>query len=967
MKAASTTKQRPVATAKRQVLATASVSAMILGLSASQATAQTPAPQAAQGGTVEEIVVTGTRVVRDGYEAPTPLTVVGADQIESAARPSIADFVNTLPALSGSATPQNSSRGVSAGSAGLNFLNLRNLGSNRTLVLLDGQRSVGSQPSGETDINNIPQGLVSRVDIVTGGASAAYGSDALSGVVNFILDKKFVGVKGEVSGGVTTYGDDRDFKISLTAGTGFSGDRGHFLLSAEDSYIDGVALETNRAWNHQGWELTTNPAYGTGPGLSTTVPLRLLLPQLGLQQATLGGLITAGPLKGIAFGPGGAQSPFVYGSIVGTPFMQGGQWAAENLAGTQTLDPRVARQSVFTRLSYDITDSIEVFAQVSWNYSHAYNGTDAQEYALANQVIKADNAFIPANIRAQMTALKLTSLTMGSLFGDLPVFATDNTRYTNRYVVGASGKFDALDTGWTWDAYYQNGRTRVSKKFNDRLNPNTTLATDSVINPATGAAVCRSTLTNPTDGCVPWNFFGTGVNSKAAVNYLMQNSVTNVYFTQSVMAATVHGEPFSDWVGPVSTALGVEHRTEGGGGKADANSAANIFFLGTQAPILGAYNVTEGFVEVVAPLAKDTVWAKSLDLNAAVRGTSYSTSGYVTTWKVGATYNPIDDIRFRATRSRDIRAPNRSELFASSVFNTNIIIDPFRNNISAQYQGNTTGNINLKPESADTTGLGVVLTPQFFPGFSASFDYYNIDIGGAIGNLGAQAILDRCYAGDQTYCAVVGRNALTGALTQITIQPFNLVQQIARGYDIEASYRTQLDTISSNLGGDLTLRFLATHYIKNYTSNGVNIPTDTAGSNATNGPPHWRYLATIAYSLDPVSMTLTGRGVSAGVYANSNIECSTACPVSTTDHITVNNNQIDGAFYFDLSLGYKLKTIADNGYAAELFLNIQNLVNSDPPIVAHGPAGVAWALTTSNPTFYDTLGRRFHAGVRFKM
>src|SRR5262249_26226246 len=147
------------------------------------------------------------------------------------------DYVNTLPALAGSSTPQNSSRSVSAGGAGLNFLNLRNLGTNRTLVLLDGQRSVGSQPTGEVDVNNIPQALVTRVDIVTGGASAQYGSDALSGVVNFVLDKKFTGVKGEVSGGVTTYGDDRDFKVSLTMGTGFAGDRGHFLLSGEDSYV----------------------------------------------------------------------------------------------------------------------------------------------------------------------------------------------------------------------------------------------------------------------------------------------------------------------------------------------------------------------------------------------------------------------------------------------------------------------------------------------------------------------------------------------------------------------------------------------------------------------------------------------------------------------------------------------------------------------------------------------------------
>ena len=949
---------------KFRALATVSAAALLTAL---PALAQTPAPQSAQSNAaaVEEIIVTGTRVIRDGYEAPTPLTVIGVEQIEAAARPNIADYVNTLPALAGSTTPANSSRSVSAGGAGLNFLNLRGLGTNRTLVLLDGQRSVGSQPTGETDINNIPQGLVSRVDIVTGGASAAYGSDALSGVVNFVLDKKYVGLKGELSGGVTTYGDDRDFKVALTAGTGFSGGRGHFLLAGEASYVDGVALETNRAWNHQGWEITTNPLYGTGAGQSTSVPQRLLLPQLGLHQATLGGIITAGPLKGINFGPGGSVSQFNYGTIVGTPFMQGGQWQSLNLAGTQSLDPRVIHQSVFTRMSYEVTDDVELFAQASWGYTHGSYSVDAQEYFLANLTIKADNAFIPASVRSQMTALKLTTLQMGSLFADLPPFATDNTRFTNRYVVGGSGKFDAFDSAWTWDAYYQYGKTRVSKKFNDRLNPNVTLATDSVIN-ANGAAVCRIKLTDPNNNCVPWNFFGIGVNTEAAKNYIMTNSVTNVYFTQSVMAANAAGEPFSSWAGPVSLAFGIEHRTEGGGGKADAPSAANLFFLGTQAPILGSYNVTEGFVETVIPLAKDTVWARTLDLNAAVRATSYSTAGYVTTWKVGTTWAPIDDLRFRATRSRDIRAPNRSELFASAVFNSSVITDPFRNGASVFYQGSTNGNINLKPEVADTTGLGVVITPQFFPGFSASVDYYNIDITGAIGSVGAQAVVDRCYAGNPVFCAAVTRDA-TGAIYQVFIQPFNFQSRISRGWDIEASYRTPLDAIVSDWSGDLTLRFLTTRYLKNFTSNGVNIPTDTVGENSGNGPPNWRYLATIGYSGDPVNVTFTMRGISAGVYANSNIECTSGCPASTTDHITVNNNQIAGAFYMDLALSYKWKDVGEDGYGLETFLNIQNLANKDPATVAHGPAGVAWALTTTNATFYDVMGRRFHAGVRFKM
>lgn len=910
-----------------------------------------------EGRTLEEVQVTGTRVVRDGYEAPTPTTVVGEEEIKAASPANIADFVNTLPALAGSATPSTGQSSVSAGGAGLNVLNLRNLGSARTLVLLDGQRVVGSQPTGLVDINNFPQQLISRVDIVTGGASAAYGSDAFSGVVNFILDKNFTGFKAEASSGVTTYGDDNSTKVALTGGTGFANDRGHVLLSVEGFRNDGI-LFNDRPWNKKGWKVMNNPNYTATNGQ----PERLVLPQVAQNTITPGGIITAGPLRGIAFGPGGAPYNFDYGPLSLDPWMQGGEWQANDISDYTTLQPRQDRRNAFGRISYDITDNVNVYAQASWSTSRVDASQTSPKYNQGNLTIPIDNAYIPDAVRAQMVALHLTSLRMGSMNLDLPPSATDNDRTVNRYVVGANGAFDAFGNQWKWDGYYQYGRTDVTKLFVDRISANFNRAIDAVNDPTTGIAVCRSTLSNPGDGCVPYNVFGIGVNGDKVVDYIIGTSYNRQYYTQEVAAANISGEPFSDWAGPVSVAVGIEHRKEDGGGWSDPISTANGYTLGNQLATLGSYDVNEGYIETVVPLAKDLTWARSLDFNGAVRFTDYSTSGFVTTWKAGLVYQPIDDLRFRATRSRDIRAPNRQELFATGVFTTNTLIDPFQNNQAVTYTTNNSGNLGLKPEIGDTLGLGAVYQPQWLPGFSASADYYDIRISDAIGSLGAQAIVDQCFDGNQTFCGAITRDPVLLTISEIKQAPFNFVNQRARGLDLDARYRFSASDLVASWSGDLVIRALATRFLENYTSNGVNVPTDTVGQNAGSGPPKWRYTAQIAYSSDPVTLTVTGRGISSGVYDRSFIECTTDCPTSTVINRTINDNHIDGAFLVDTNLVY-----AFSRANAEVFLNVTNVFNTDPAVVAPGPGGVSFVGAAYNSSFYDGLGRVFRLGLRIQL
>ncbi len=918
--------------------------------------------QTAQG--VEEIVVTGTRVVRDGYQAPTPLTVVGVEEIKSQAQPNIADFVNTLPSFQGSATPGTSQSSISSGQSGINSLSLRALGNTRTLVLFDSQRSVGSVLTGSVDINTFPQALIQRVDVVTGGASAAYGSDALSGVVNFILDRTYTGIKGEVSGGVTTYGDNANWKGELTGGTPFASDRGHFLISGELTHKDGI-MNGNRDWNLEpGWGTMINPAYGTGAGQSRNVPERLVVDRMGGAGWAAGGLITSGPLKGIAFGPGGTPYMHAYGDLVSGTNMRGGDWKATQIRGTHgnSIDSRQSMQSIFGRASYDVTDSIEVFFQAAYNNARV-EGISSPNFNPANITLRPDYAFIPPEVAARIAVLTppITTIQLGTMHPDMPPIGSDNTRNVTRFVLGANGDIDAFGSNWSWDAYYQSGISRSETIATSVYSRSRFLLAIDAVRGPNGAIVCRSSLTTPTNGCVPWNVMGVGVNSQAAFNYVMGEAWRHEKLSQDVAAVSVSGEPFDLWAGPVSLAFGAEHRREEVSGTVDEASARNDWYAGNYLPNFGQYNVTEGFLETVVPLATNEAWAQSLELNGAVRLTDYSTSGFVTTWKIGATWQPIDDIRFRVTRSRDIRAPHLGELFATGTANTNLVLDPFNGNVQVAYQGLQRGNPDLQPEKADTTGLGIVVQPSFVPGLQASVDYFNIDIADAIGNVGAQQIVNFCFEGNQSFCPAIIRGVVnnTNVIQQIRISPFNLTVELVRGFDFEASYRTSISEWVDGWDGDLTLRGFATRMLKDYADNSINVPTEDVGAQT----PKWKWTASMSYNLEPFRATLSARGVSNGLLSNTQIVCSTDCPVSTTTNVTTNFNQRQGNFYFDTSFTYRFLT-ADDGADMDIFFNVRNLLNKDPGARYPGPASPFYPLLADCGQD-DCQGRVFRAGVRF--
>ncbi|MCP3731009.1 TonB-dependent receptor [Sphingomonas sp. MG17] len=910
-------------------------------LAATPALAQeTPAPAAATQDD-NAIIVTGTRVVRSGFTAPTPETSLGEEELETRAPANIANAINDLPQLTPTLNPSTSGVGVGGGTGGANFLNLRGLGINRTLTLLNGNRVVSSTTTGGVDVNLVPQGLVSRVDVVTGGASAAWGSDAVAGVVNFVLNTKYEGLKAHLSAGSSFEGDAGTYNGNLTFGTSFADGRGHLLVDVGGAVQNGVDHFTDRDW-YKGWKVVNNPAY-----TATNGQPRQLVSTGDFLVASGGGVIISGARAlNTAFDANG--NPFAYNPGTPTsPYKIGG--TPNDIGAGYPLVVPVKYGNVFGRLSYDLLDSLTAYVEVGYSASSTVNKT-ASYVSLGNVTIQADNAYLPAGFTG-------APFVLGKVFESLGTPQPRNDRTVMRIVGGLEGK---LGGSWSWKAYYQYGESRVLNEVSKNpIVPNVVRATDAIRN-AAGQIVCRSAATNP--DCVPFNPFGTTLASAAARGYATGTAAQNIVIKQQVAAATVNGEPFSLWAGPVSFAAGAEYRTESYAADADPLSVTSSYWVGNYKPGSGRYNVKEAFAEVVVPLARDITLLKSLDLNLAGRITDYSTSGTVKTYKAGAIWDVIDGLRLRGTHSRDIRAPNLSELFLGGQANTLIVNDPQNGGASYGVVQVLQGNASLKPEIATTNTFGVVLRPSFVPGLSASVDYYRTRITDAITNLGGQQIVDNCALGQTVFCAAVIRNGGTpNLITRVNISGFNASVEKVSGIDYELSYTTALSALSPDLPGSFTLRMLASN-TRERTITALGVTTNylgMVGQLGAGGPPKWRWMGSATYDSDFMRTQLTMRHIGSGVLDNRNIECTTGCPASTTARPTIDNNQVKSATYFDLSQTFKIKT---GGKDAEFYVVVENLFDRDPPVIALA----SFLAAGAGGVYHDLIGRRFRVGFRFE-
>jgi outer membrane receptor protein involved in Fe transport len=1055
--------------------------AAILALSVGSAMAQ-------EG--VEQVVVSSTRLQAAGFDAPTPTTVIGAAQLEEQAKPNVFDSLKDLPALQGSTGASAQAGTTSNGLLGLSALGLRALSPLRTLTLMDSQRVVAANLNGVVDVSMVPQMLIQRVDVVTGGASASWGSDAVAGVVNFVTDKKFEGFKVNGLAGGTGYGDMGNLLLQFAAGSSFVGGRGHFEVAGEYSYNDGllprypqnVFQHTSLPGNIDGRNLSRQSgtssysADGTTPAGQPRSFYGALRQQVNFAAY---GLITGGPKAYTTFGANGQAYPLVLAgncqkaigavnssfapsislvgginnSCFGTASNPGDQISTHEF--TQGLINPLTRGSLYARVSYDLTPDTEIYATMMYSGARTEN-TPAQGNSDKSGTIRCDNAYLPQTglFGAGLNAAETLAACLAQYPGNAIPFGsnwanilTDQNmhifRQTRRAVIGGDGAFNFLGKSWHWESYFEHGESDTSIKIqnmplsNSPVDPGTglvnpllsrfNLAQDAVVN-AAGNIVCRNTIAQ-SYGCVPYNPFGSDpINAGAQAYFDNQNAQGGQTNGNSVImsnrqesfAFSVNGSPIDDWAGPVALAAGYEYREEHYSQRADPYAAGvsastpptftepctdpfvdcgltsfgpiGAYNAGNYHNGRGTYHVNEAFLELGIPLLNDNFWGKA-DLDLGGRHARYSTAGDANTWKVGLTWEtPIPGIRVRALQSRDIRAPNLSELLppvqgANGAFSNDFTKNPTSQNII----GVTAGNLNLKPEKAQTTEVGIVWQPEFIPGFQLSVDYYRIGVKGAIIALSSQNLEDLCFAQETgtipngNYCStsiIRTANNIPQGLTNpggpptgsnvpvasqvfaIVAQPFNAASIITDGFDFEASY--QFDLQDYDVPGNWTLRSLINHTSKYIQDTGIpgtarfqeltgNVSAGNNGStyNGYGGAVlNWKVYETQSYENDDWGINLTERWLSGGITTNRNaIVCAPGtCPVPTVTNPTINYNRVSAMFYLDVGLNwnYSPKT--------QFYTKIDNVANTRPPDVGS---------QDNNQVLYDVIGRMFRFGVRY--
>jgi len=953
-----------------------------------------PAAAAPEG----EIVVTGSRVAVAGFSAPTPTQVIGADVIATQAQATVAAVLYQNPAFK--ATRSASGNSVNTSNPGQATADLRGLGGQRTLVLINGSRIVPNAPSNNlgvpvaTDLNLIPTQMIDRVEVVTGGTVAQYGSDAVSGVVGIVLKKKVQGIEAIGSYGVSGEGDNDTWRLGAIGGTSFAEGRGNIVISGDYSNSKGFRDFYSRDWGRRNYGVLQR----------TGVQPTLFVSENVVDSVGVGGIITGATRSsgtGLVNGAGqsllrytfnsdGTMRPHDDGSQTTGTVQIGGEGI--NISQGLSVIPAVNRFTTYGRLQYEFSDAATVYLEGGYAHSHGeLYGNPARFASGTALTINRANPFIPAALR---TALNLsantavTAVTMSRLGTDVGNIHFNVFNSSPHGTLGVEGD---LGNSWHYDAHYSYGENHYKNvSESNPITARTAFATDVVAyNPATNqifdfaggattppagyVAQCRalvpgSSTYNPTAaaGCTPANWFGNGNLSQGALSYLRGSGVSKTNYTQSAGGANVRGEPFSTWAGPVGVAFGGEFRRESQTTTADAIGAANGFTsAGNAAPFSAHFDVQEGYIEALVPLVKDS-FVYSAELNGAVRYAHYSTVGGQTAWNLRAGVEAIKGLRFRGTLSRDIRAPALFELYSPGSDVTNTINQARNLNTNTVIPGTPSipqnvniGNSGLNAERAKTWTLGVVGEPQGGPlrGLRVSIDYFNINIKGAIVNLSATNIVTLCNAelaqGIKTgqFCGYLNYNTTTGLPTALRSPTLNLGSFHNIGTDFQLSYTHALGA------GRINVTAAGTYTQHAYVDTGVPLaaggvgPIDRAGEmgqNNTGAVPTFRGNLSVGYRTDGWSLTGQALYISSGT--NDNTYNSTV-----PGAVTINENTVPEVWYFNLYGSVKvMKNI-------ELLGRIDNVLDRDPPALPYSTL-----LQPVNGVYYDKIGRSFQIGVNVK-
>ena len=1068
--------------------------------------------QEQQAQNVENVTVSASRISIQGYEAPTPVTVIGAETLERDAKVDIGDAIRELPSVGISDSPGNGSHAgnASQGDAGIDTVDLRSLGVVRTLVLFDGQRVVTSNPNAGgppqingVDLSTIPTSIIERVDVVTGGASAAWGSDAVAGVVNLIINKTYTGLKANLVYANDQYNDHETMKGELTWGTDLLGGRLHTEFAGTYTMNPQASYSQNRPWydgvnralypcsvvnggsatalchtpvgvyddtHTNGGLITANAATPNAAGIAAIQAIGGQFAAFG----TTGTTASTSALKGIQFvGPNAASEPFNYGINSGSNCYACSGNINSNVANYTPQAVPYHNFTLFNYTSYKITPDItaSLMLNYGWNAEEniANDGRDEQA------TIKVDNAFIPASIQQQMIAGGIPSISLGTAgienlqgFKDVSMANLakaigqnfiQNYRQFARGVFTLTGNYKLFGEDWQWTAYAQQGNVRERQWA--RLNTmaqNYSNATDAVTvqatgpdslgggNAATAAAVrtlltnagvpvpavgsisCRATLTTTgtsgfangggaggpgygiytsalgyqtmepgglAPGCVPLDLFGDGTVSQAALNYIApgrggytaafgQNVSDRALYRigQQVFEVNTQGTlPWGLAAGKIAIEFGFQDRLEQQRNQRDPLElgATGVFESGNFSEYAGEYNVQEGNLEISVPVLKNQ-FVDDLNVDAAGRITSYSTSGLVETWKLGLTSQINEDIKIRTSLSDDIRAPGVGELFSVALISTQNIQYPPGGASFNVHEGQP-GNTALVPEQAETVSGGIVLTPHWIENLTMSFDWYSITLHNGIFAPSLNQIETQCaslhnanfcsllffakgYPGNSStaVAAEVDGNGVSpglsapygtfsadgeGALNFYLDAPVNANRETASGLDFQADYHHEL------FEGTMDWHILG-NYTDEKTRTSLGITVDGAGAVSGDGTlnpltgftePKLRMTVTGTYTEGPWSLTAQTRIIGDAVLTNNLTQ-------NQSTYTSIDNNNVNAVYYADFRGSYRF-----NDHIL-LYTAVDNVFNTPPPNLGSIGGG------GTNCIIYDCIGRAYRIGVR---
>ncbi len=972
---------------------------------------------------LEEIQVTGTRIrMTDGMAEPTPVTsVTPAELATFEPGGSIAEQMTSLPQFFNVVTAQSGTPGL-FDTGGGSYLNMRGLNANRTLVLLDGSRVPPADKRGSVNVDNFPTALIRSVDVVTGGASAAYGADALGGVTNFILDREFEGLKISASTGMNEFNHDgENYNLSIAGGRQF-GDRLHVIGSLETKSVDEIyraASELDGDW-YKRWGYVTNPAYkATDP--RGTNPQRITVPWVVSRSYNAAGIISGFPrgsiYNGMTFTDDGSDiRPFnagdpAYNAANATLAVGGPENENAARAGNGQVGNGVEQRTGFLGLQYDVSDTFTIFGQALVGRVESLNLAEHTGYSMGNQgpsyylTVYRDNPYIPASLAAAMDAANMTEFALAKAGNYLGEYAPGSNEFTHTTFTTQSWQigFDAeLPNGWDLRASWQSGESgKRADEFPSARVDLEALARDAVRN-AAGAIVCNVQIRNPTpaelaaapqiqgllgdDGkqlqspigldnsvrdCVPYNVMGAEGMSEAAWNYVHTHKAAETEVEQDFAEALLTGEVYEGWgYGPVSFAAGMTYREQSFSDYApqvDVNNlgppvnvpelnirgiprafsplglaalqgvASNLHQFSTVENISGEYDVWEAFGELQLPIWESASGEQSLGTNIAYRSSDYSSSGRSESWKVGLDFQVFEDLRLRATRSRDVREAAFNERFDKSTIGANITNSRTGNTDVATVA--SVGNPNLRPELADTDVIGFVYQPSWLDGLSISTDWYEVSISDAIATLGAQVVVDSCFDNNDS-CDLVITDA-TGAVVKVFNPQLNLAQAQVRGIDFETSYRMEPDFFSSE-AESLSVRAIVGQLKEKSTTSFSGTFNDQVGSTIY---PDYTGSIMANYNVGPWGVQLQQRFL-------SEAEINTAWE----EGVDIDDNTIPFYTYTSAMLSYRAEM--ENGGTWSVNFNVTNLFDKNPAIVPSPTGGQG-----SSSQFGDEWGRRYQLGV----